>query len=123
MTVRPMIRLPFLVLAGAALVLAACATEEKKDPTDAQYKDFGRSVREDIAAQIADPDPVWKNQPPPPSDGIRSAKTVTRYQTDSVRRGTAAQTQTAVSGSTDSGSGSSGSTGSAGSSGSGGGPQ
>jgi len=103
MTVTPTIRLPFLVLAGAALLLAACATEPQKDATDAQYKDFGRSVREDIAAQIADPDPVWKNQPPPPSDGMRSVKAVTRYQSDSVRKANAASTQTAVGASTDTG--------------------
>jgi type IV pilus biogenesis protein CpaD/CtpE len=98
-----MIRFPFVVLAGAALLLAACASEPKKDPTDAQYKDFGRSVREDIAAQIADPDPVWKNQPQPPSDGMRSVKAVTRYQSDSVRKANAASTQTAVGASTDTG--------------------
>ena len=45
--------------------------------------DFGRAVHEDLAAQIADPDAVYKG-PPPPSSGKRADLAQTKYQTDKV---------------------------------------
>ena len=69
------------VVAGGAL-LSACA-DERQLSDDMHASDFGRAVREDMAAQIADPDAAYKG-PPPPSSGERAALAQTRYKTDKV---------------------------------------
>jgi outer membrane murein-binding lipoprotein Lpp len=69
------------VVAGGVL-LSACA-DEKQLNADMHASDFGRAVREDMAAQIADPDAAYKG-PPPPSSGERAALAQTRYKADRV---------------------------------------
>jgi len=69
------------MVAGGVL-LSACA-DEKQLTLDRHDSDFGRAVREDLAAQIADPDAAYKG-PPPPSSGARAALAQTRYQADKV---------------------------------------
>ena len=95
-------------LAGAAAMLAGCAMDSSRQDTAwrQQNDDFGRAVREDLAAQIADPDPAWKNAPPPPSDGVKARLAETRYQQGKVIRPQGATTQTTVGGSSGGGGGS-----------------
>ena len=86
-------------LAGAGALLAGC---EGSSPSLEQSSlrlsdDFGRAVREDVAAQIVDPDPSWKAGPPPPSDGERAALAQKRYQHDVVIQPSTAATSQAVS--------------------------
>jgi hypothetical protein len=69
-------------LAGIGAIVAGCA-DEKQLANDMGTADFGRAVHEDLAAQIADPDAVYKG-PPPPSSGARADLAQTRYQADKV---------------------------------------
>ncbi len=81
--------LAIVAAAGAAGSLAGCASNShanKPTADDVKFDDFGRSVRQDIAAQIADPDPVWKKDPPPPSSGKRANLAQKRYEADAVAK-------------------------------------
>ncbi len=98
-------------LAGVGAIVAGCA-DEKQLRDDMGSADFGRAVHEDLAAQIADPDAVYKG-PPPPSSGQRADLAQTRYQADKVTP--------PVSTSTGGGSGGGGSSGGGGGSSGGGG--
>jgi hypothetical protein len=69
-------------LAGVGFLAAGCA-DERQLTEDMHASDFGRAVHEDMAAQIADPDAVYKG-PPPPSSGERAALAQTRYKNDRV---------------------------------------
>ena len=100
-------------VAGFAGLLGGCAAGSgtgKQDLTDTHFDDFGRSVRQDIAAQIADPDPAWKKDAPPASSGKRAALAQKRYQANSVLKSTATTTSIGPAASGESG-GASGSTG------------
>lgn len=71
-------RIRHLVRTAAAvalpLVLAACVNPQKNlDP------EFGQSVRQDLTAQIADPDARYARQDPPAASGARSALAQQRY--------------------------------------------
>ena len=66
---------------GAVLLLSAC-TQNKL----AIQPDFGVAVRQDLAAQIADPDAHYAGVPAPGSDGSRVSLAQTRYQTGNVVR-------------------------------------
>ena len=46
--------------------------------------DFGVAVRQDVAAQIADPDAQYAGVPAPASDGTRAGLALTRYKTGKV---------------------------------------
>jgi type IV pilus biogenesis protein CpaD/CtpE len=46
--------------------------------------DFGNAVRQDLAAQIADPDAHYKGTPAPGSDGERVGLAQKRYSTGQV---------------------------------------
>ena len=67
---------PTILLAG--LVLAACNT-----PANTPRPEFGEAVRHNMAAQIIDPNPP-ENMELPPSDGVRRALMIQRYQADDV---------------------------------------
>jgi len=72
------------VLAIAGAVLSGCATAHgpkttAQDASDKQFDTFGRAVRQDIVAQIADPDPAWKASPAPGTNGKRLAGTMSTY--------------------------------------------
>ena len=76
--------------------LGGCVTgqvQAAKDDRRAteQYEDFGRAVRQDIAAQIAYPEPHWTG-PAPPTDGKRMELAARRYQSDSVVKTSVATT-------------------------------
>jgi len=75
-----------LVLATTAGLLSACADSRGLDNARlGPPSEFGRAVRQDVAAQIADPDPAWKNTPSPPTDGSRVGLAVLGYKTDTVK--------------------------------------
>lgn len=71
-------------LAVAALGLSACA----QNPMESEMymsPDFGESVRQDLAAQIADPDAHYVGTPAPgASDGARIDLAQDRYQKNQV---------------------------------------
>lgn len=67
------------LLAAAGLLLAACTTSQAH-----LSNDFGRSVRESVQAQIADPDARYAGTPAPASDGRRSALAQGRYERNAV---------------------------------------
>jgi hypothetical protein len=60
-------------LLGAATLLSACETQLRDAP------DFGEAVRQDVAAQIADPDARYAGAPAPGSNGARAAAAQDRY--------------------------------------------
>ena len=75
-------------LVGACGILSGCASANHDRQTaeiaqDRQFNAMGRAVRQNIAAQIADPDPVWKTAPPAKSDGKRAAERMSTYATPS----------------------------------------
>ena len=51
---------------GAGLVLSGCAVSRLHIADD-----YGQAVRQDLVAQVADPDAVYKGVPAPGSDGHR----------------------------------------------------
>jgi hypothetical protein len=98
---------------GAALLLSSCEESRLR-----LAPDFGVAVRQDVAAQIADPDARYAGVPNPASDGSRTRLAQTRYKTGKVIQPTSTVTQTAVaggaSGGGDSGGGAGGGAGGAG---------
>jgi type IV pilus biogenesis protein CpaD/CtpE len=62
----------------AALLLAACNT-----PANTPRPEFGQAVRNNMTAQIIDPNPP-ENMELPPSDGVRRSLMIERYQADEV---------------------------------------
>ena len=66
--------------AGAVFSLSACAQSELRISPD-----FGDAVREDVAAQIADPDAHYVGMPAPgASDGARIGLAQSRYEKNQV---------------------------------------
>ena len=87
-------------LAGFGAMASGCANiaNNQRDPKYAEAPTrFGQAVREDLAAQIADPDPAWKNTPPPATSGTVTAVAMQRYNTDKVKVPQGSQTQTVLS--------------------------
>jgi type IV pilus biogenesis protein CpaD/CtpE len=62
----------------AGLLLAACNT-----PADTPRPEFGEAVRNNMTAQIIDPNPP-ADMALPPSDGVRRSLMIERYQSDEV---------------------------------------
>ncbi len=75
MTIR--VRLLF-VCVGGAMLLSACTSFVRLSP------DFGVAIRQDEAAQIADPDARYAGVPTPGSNGVRNALAESRYERDDV---------------------------------------
>ena len=98
-----------VLLAGG--VLAGC-TELRISP------DYGVAVRQDVAAQIADPDPHYTGDPQPGSNTNRVAAAQRRYTTGHLIQPPTTSTSSVAS---DSGGGSGGDSGSSGGGGNGGG--
>ena len=77
-------RLKTVLMFAAVLGLGACA----QNPTESEMRmspDFGDAVRENLAAQIADPDAHYTGTPAPgASDGARIDLAQTRYQKNQV---------------------------------------
>jgi type IV pilus biogenesis protein CpaD/CtpE len=67
---------PIVLVAG--LLLAACTT-----PANTPRPEFGQAVRNNMAAHIIDPNPP-ADMALPPSDGVRRALMIQRYQADEV---------------------------------------
>jgi len=73
-----------IVLAVAALGLTAC-TQSPMQSEMRMSPDFGDAVRENLAAQIANPDAHYAGTPAPgASDGARIDLAQTRYQQNQV---------------------------------------
>lgn len=67
------------VLVGAALGLSACV-QSRIDLAD----DYGRAVRQDLLAQVADPDARYNGVPAPGSNGRRVGIAQERYNRNAV---------------------------------------
>jgi type IV pilus biogenesis protein CpaD/CtpE len=65
--------------AAACASLSACTYSKPRLSSD-----FGNAVRQDIAAQIADPDARYEGKPDPGSSGDRVGLAQKRYQTNQV---------------------------------------
>lgn len=76
---NPLLRISLLSALG--LTLGGCVTNSQHISAD-----FGRAVREDALAQIADPDARYVGDPAPASNGPRSALAQTRYERNAVIR-------------------------------------
>lgn len=63
-----------IVLAAAALPLAGCVQAQGH-----MQPDFGQSVRQDFAAQVADPDAAYARKTLPANSGARAALAQQRY--------------------------------------------
>lgn len=72
-----------LGLIGAMLTACADTKQMASDYHDADA--FGHAVREDLEAQIVNPNPTWPGAPPK-SSGARAALAQTKYQSDSVTK-------------------------------------
>jgi type IV pilus biogenesis protein CpaD/CtpE len=81
-----------LIIALAA-GLSACAMNDK--PLD---RDYGRALKQNLNAQIADPDARYARVTPPAADGIRTQGAQTRYQMGEVTEPTNTSTTTIRSG-------------------------
>lgn len=98
-----------LLIGAAALGLNACA----QNPAESEMRlspDFGDAVRENLAAQIADPDAHYTGTPAPgASDGARIDLAQTRYQKNQVVQPSSTTASSARSiGNADNGSGNGG---------------
>jgi type IV pilus biogenesis protein CpaD/CtpE len=71
-------RYALLTIGLTALGLGGCVQGNTVDP------DFGVAVRQNIAAQIADPAPNYVRADPPASDGSRTALAQQRYEKGAV---------------------------------------
>ncbi len=95
---------PALAIVIAGLSLSACSQSTLR-----LSPDFGQAVRQDIAAQIADPDAHYKGVPAPGSDGMRVDLAQTRYQkNDVIQPSTTTASSGASIGNADNGSGGAG---------------
>lgn len=68
-----------LVVLAAFSMTVACA------PVDEPTPGFGNAVRQNIAAQVVNPDPRSDDLPPPELDGERTRTSVDRYRADKVK--------------------------------------
>jgi hypothetical protein len=66
-----------LLSAAAGLTLAGCTAQHLSS-------DFGVALRQDLAAQIADPDARYMGDPAPGSNGSRVSLAQKRYQAGAV---------------------------------------
>ena len=84
-------RYALLTIGLSALGLAGCVQGNTVNP------DFGVALRQNIAAQVADPAPRYDRTNPPASDGKRTALAQDRYQKGQVIQPQAEATSSAVS--------------------------
>ena len=71
-------RYALLTIGLSALGLSACVQATTVDP------EFGVALRQNIAAQVADPAPRYERTAPPASDGPRTALAQQRYEKGDV---------------------------------------
>jgi hypothetical protein len=84
-------------LAGVGAALCGCVDTRTLNNQIREADEFGHAVREDLAAQIANPDPSYKG-PPPPYSGARTALAQTAYRADTVKQPVATTTSTTIAG-------------------------
>ncbi|MDB5453996.1 MAG: hypothetical protein JWO33_2574 [Caulobacteraceae bacterium] len=80
-----------LIAVGAGLVLGGCAVSRQHLTSD-----YGRALRQDAVAQIADPDARYKGDPAPASNGARTSLAQTRYERGTVIQPASTSTSTVV---------------------------
>lgn len=90
-------RYGLLPIGLAALALGGCSSDVYK-AADIGEPDFGRAVRQNIAAQVADPAPNYEYADPPASSGPRTSKAQERYETGTVIQPTVEATQNVTTG-------------------------
>lgn len=91
-----MMRYGFLTIGLAALALSGCSSAVYK-AADIEDPNFGRALRQNIAAQIANPAPNYDYTNPPASSGPRTSVAQERYNTGTVTQPTIESTQTVSS--------------------------
>ena len=79
MSLKNSMRIGLIASLVAGSLLSACTQSRLR-----LQPDFGVAVRQDLAAQIADPDAHYTGVPAPGSDGSRVSLALTRYQTGKV---------------------------------------
>jgi hypothetical protein len=92
----------------AALLMAVCITPALSACTQSSLRispDFGNAVRQDVAAQIADPDARYEGVPPPGSASARVGLAQTRYNANQVIQPATATASSKTLGGTDNGGG------------------
>jgi hypothetical protein len=97
--------------ARAALVLAICLTPALSACTQSALRispDFGNAVRQDVAAQIADPDAHYEGLPAPGSASARVDLAQKRYNANQVIQPASATASSKTSGGIDNGGGGAG---------------
>lgn len=85
-----------LTIGLAALALSGCASVVHQEASEVDPT-FGRALRQNIAAQVADPAPNYDYTNPPASGGERTALAQDRYNKGQVTQ-PVAQATSAVSG-------------------------
>jgi len=75
--------------AVVAMALSACAQSRLT-----LREGFGREVRADLVAQVADPDAKYTGDPKPASNGLRAASAETRYEKGAVTEPASTSTST-----------------------------
>jgi hypothetical protein len=78
-TERTKMRLMRCLVLAPALFLGGCIQSELF-----MSPDFGVALRQDLAAQIAEPDARYAGTPAPGADGARAALAQSRYQNNNV---------------------------------------
>lgn len=69
----------FAVVSGACALLSACI-----DPQRPMQPDYGWATRSNMAAQIADPEPRYRREVEPASNGDRITAANQRYESGAV---------------------------------------
>lgn len=72
-----------LTLGLAALALSGCASVVHQEANEVD-PNFGRALRQNIAAQVADPAPNYERAEQPASSGPRTGLAQRRYDTGTV---------------------------------------
>ena len=85
--------LKMLGCAAALMVLGGCTTSSLR-----MSPDYSEAVRQDVMAQVADPDAHYAGTPTPGSNGNRAALTQERYLRDRVIEPASTSTSTATAG-------------------------
>jgi hypothetical protein len=67
-----------IFLCIGAMLISGCGHVTRLSP------DFGVAIRQDLAAQIADPEPRYVGTPTPGSNGPRTSLSQRRYQANEV---------------------------------------
>lgn len=70
----------------SVIVIAALSLTVACAPTDQTSAGFGDSVRQNIAAQVINPDPYPVDAAAPEYDGERTRDALQRYREDKVKR-------------------------------------